>query len=47
MDNKVKEKMELVHKPVKGYRTAFHIIVAIAAGYLTYILIGSFPGGQP
>jgi len=37
MDSKLQEKMELVHEPVKGYRTVFHIAVAVALIYLAWI----------
>ena len=33
------ELMELAHKPVPGYRTAFYIIFALSLIYLTIIFI--------
>lgn len=33
------EKMELSHKPIPGYRTAFYIIFAISVAYLALIFI--------
>ncbi len=47
MADKAEAKKELVHEPVKGYRTAFYIIVAIAVLYLMYIFINSFAGMPP
>jgi hypothetical protein len=35
------EKMELTHAPVKGYRVAFYISVAVAALYLGVIFFTS------
>ena len=41
------EKKELVHEPVKGYRTVFYIIITIAVLYLSYIFINSVAGMPP
>jgi len=36
-----KEKMELTHKPVKGYPVIFYITVGIAVIYLAVVFINS------
>jgi len=38
MSEEQKEKMELSHKPVPGYRTAFFIAITIGVLYLGFIL---------
>lgn len=42
MSHKTGEKTELVHEPVKGYRTAFYIVIAISTAYLAWIFIDSW-----
>jgi len=41
--NEEKEKMELGHEPVPGYKTAFFIIITLGVLYLALILIKTLP----
>lgn len=41
------EKKELIHEPVKGYRTAFYIVTALSVGYLAWIFIDSLLRMKP
>ncbi len=36
-DNRVQDTEVLDHKPVPGYRTAFHIAIGLSSLYLLYI----------
>ena len=38
-DNHNNEHDELKHEPVPGYRTAFHVVFAVAVLYLIYTFI--------
>jgi len=39
MENKPKEKMELTHDPVPGYKSIFYVALTIGVVYLAVILI--------
>jgi len=40
-NNRVQETDVLDHKPVPGYRTAFHVAIGVSSLYLLYIFAAS------
>ena len=40
----IEEKQELRHEPVPGYKTAFHIALGIAVGYLAVLFAMALAG---